>query len=141
MNTVNIDDENFIKTDTYKNFINNNPEFGYLRIRASAASQAVPISGVKITVSKILDNTKIIFFEGVTDTSGMIQQISLPAPKRNNDNLEAPLYTTYQINAINPIDNVSSVYSVNIYDDIVVLQNIVIVPDMGMMNRRNNYGY
>ena len=77
----------------------------------------------------------------MTDSSGMIREISLPAPKRNTDNLEAPQFTTYQINATNPSDNMNTVYSVNIYDDIIVVQNIVIVPDMNEMSRSDFYGY
>ena len=141
MNTVNIDDQNFISTETYQNFMRNNPEYGYLRIRAYAASQAVPISGLKVVVSKIIDNTKVIFFEGETDSSGMIREISLPAPRKNTDNLETPQFTTYRINATYSPDNMSSVYNVNIYDDIIVVQSIVVVPDMNLMNRSDYYGY
>ena len=141
MDIVSINDKDYVNTDSYKSFMKSNNGYGYLRIRASAASQAIPISGVKVIVSKMIDNKKVVFFEGETDTSGMIMQIELPAPKMGSDNLEAPIFTTYQINALYGNGNTNLVYSVNIYDGITVVQNIFIVPDMNMMNRSDIYGY
>lgn len=141
MNTVKIDDSDFIETDAYKDFMNENSGYGFLRIRAWAASQAVPIGGLRVTVSKVIDNIKVIFFDGVTDSSGIIRQISLPAPKTNSDNLEVPKFTTYQIIAEDSSDSMNSVYSVNIYDGVTVLQNIIAVPNTNMINRNDIYGY
>ena len=75
MNIVYFNDQNFINTETYKKFINDNKGIGFLNIRAYAASSAVPISSLNVTVSKILDNQKVIFFEGATDLSGIISDI------------------------------------------------------------------
>ena len=91
MNTYNFNDASFKNTSSYQNFISANPSEGYLKVRASAASQALPISGLKIVVSKIIDGNKVIFFEGTTDSSGVIEKITLPAPKLNTDNF---LYST-----------------------------------------------
>ena len=52
MDTYNINDSEFVNSDMYKNFINENPGRGYLKIRAYSASQAVPISGLQVVVSK-----------------------------------------------------------------------------------------
>ena len=72
MNTYYFNDSNFKELDIYKNFIKENSGNAYLDIRTSAASEAIPISGVKIIISKIIDNNKIIFYEGLTDSSGML---------------------------------------------------------------------
>ena len=77
MDIVSINDKDYVNTDSYKSFMKSNNGYGYLRIRASAASQAIPISGVKVIVSKMIDNKKVVFFEGETDTSGMIMQIEI----------------------------------------------------------------
>ena len=80
MNNYNIYDENYTNTDSYQKFLEENPGRGTLRIKASAASEAIPISGLKIVVSKEIDDDIIIFFEGYTDESGLIERISLHHP-------------------------------------------------------------
>ena len=130
MNTYKIDDENFKNTSLYQNFINANPSQGFLKIRAYAASQALPISNLKIVVSKIIESNKIIFFEGITNSSGVIERIVLPAPKLDQNNLDAPNSTTYDIEATYQDNNSADSYKVSIYENIYVIQTINIVPDL-----------
>lgn len=129
MNTYNINDENFKNTDVYRSFINDNPVNGYLKIRAYSASGAIPVRGLKITVSTEYEGNTIIFYDGFTDTSGVIEKITLPAPRLNSDNMDIPSRTTYDINATYPPNLVDLKYQVNIYEDVFVIQNINIVPD------------
>ena len=63
MNTYNFNDASFKNTSSYQNFISANPSEGYLKVRASAASQALPISGLKIVVSKIIDGILELIME------------------------------------------------------------------------------
>lgn len=115
----------FKKTNEYVEFIKKNPGVGNLKIRAYAASEALPVSGLNIVVSSIISNTRIIFYSGVTDASGMIPTIKLPAPSLI-DNLEIPNTITYDIEAF--MGNNKSNFSVNIYDGVCVVQNINFVP-------------
>ena len=133
MNTYNYNDENFKNTDIYKEFISTNSGNGYLKIRAYAASQALPIGNLKIVVSKIIDNNNIIFYEGKTNSSGIIEKITLPAPRQNNNDLTIPSSTVYDIKATYEIDKTTNTYRVNIYDNIYVVQTISIVPTMNVM--------
>ena len=48
MNTYNINDDSYANSQAYQEFLKDNPDEGYLKIRAFAASQAIPISGVNI---------------------------------------------------------------------------------------------
>jgi len=130
MNTYNFNDSLYKETESYKNFINDNPTTANLNIRTSAANSAIPISGVRIIVSKEIDNNKIIFFDGETDESGMINNIKLPTPRVVSDDLEAPNGTTYNIEAIYVEDNIDKNYKILMYPDICVVQNINIVPTM-----------
>ena len=132
MNIYNIKDEEFKNSNIYKEFIKSNPTEGYLKIRAYAAGQAIPISGLNITISKIIDNNKVIFFDGSTNESGIIERIILPAPKLLENNLDAPNSTEYNITATYYPDNIETNYTVKIYENIYVIQNINIVPDMKM---------
>ena len=115
----------FMKTNDYTDFIKENPGIGRLKIRAYAASEALPVSNLKIVVSSIISSTKVIFYEGFTDTSGMIPNISLPAPSLI-DNLEIPKTIKYDIEA--SMNNSVSNFSINMYDGICVVQNINFVP-------------
>ena len=88
INTFSIYNQSFINGEVYQQFLKDNPSNGYLRIRAFAANQAIPISNLNITVSKMIDNNNVIFFEGATNSSGLIERITLPVPKIDSNNLE-----------------------------------------------------
>lgn len=133
MNNVNITDSNFISTIVYKNFMIENTGRGILNIRASFANQALPITNLKVVVSKEIENYNVIFYEGVTNISGLIGKISLPTPPKENDDLIAPKTTTYKITAL--YNNREYTYVVNMYDGICAVQNINIVPS----NERKYY--
>ena len=133
MNNVNITDSNFISTIVYKKFMIENTGRGILNIRASFANQALPITNLKVVVSKKIENYNVIFYEGVTNISGLIEKISLPTPPKENDDLIAPKNTTYKITTL--YNNREYTYVVNMYDGICVVQNINIVPS----NERKYY--
>lgn len=133
MNNVNIKDSNFISTIVYKNFMIENTGRGILNIRASFANQALPITNLKVVVSKEIENYNVIFYEGVTNISGLIGKISLPTPPKENDDLIAPKTTTYKITAL--YNNREYTYVVNMYDGICAVQNINIIPS----NERKYY--
>ena len=133
MNNVNITYSNFISTIVYKKFMIENTGRGILNIRASFANQALPITNLKVVVSKEIENYNVIFYEGVTNISGLIEKISLPTPPKENDDLIAPKNTTYKITTL--YNNREYTYVVNMYDGICVVQNINIVPS----NERKYY--
>jgi len=124
----NINDKDYANSKTYQDFLRSNPALGYLRIRAYAASQAVPISGLEIVVTTKINNDDVIFFDGYTNDSGIIDNISLPAPRIKTNNLEAPKYLTYYVTAI--YGNIKQIYKINIYENISVVQNINITPEL-----------
>ncbi len=130
MNVYYANDNDFINTDIYRRFIDNNPAKGNLRIRAYAASEAVPIEDVNVIVSTLFENAKIIFYEGKTNKSGIIERISLPAPRLKNDNLVVPEKTEYEIEVLYKPDGIKSLYKVNLYEDVCVMQDINIVPEI-----------
>lgn len=128
MNTYSIFDESFLSSEIYQRFIRENPEKGGLRIRAYAASEAIPISGLKVVVSTIFENNKIIFFDGYTNESGVIEKITLQAPKNDENNLNAPNKRVYEIMATYDKDNVKQIFQINVYPGICIIQTINIVP-------------
>lgn len=128
MNTYNINDVGFKNSEVYKSFINDYPVNGYLKIRAYSASGAIPVRGLKIVVSTNYQDNKIIFYDGITDTSGVIEKITLPAPKLDAGNENVPNKKVYDISATYPPNLLNLNYQVNIYEDVFVIQNINVVP-------------
>ena len=128
MNTVLFDGKEFLESDDYSSFMAENSGLGRLKIRAYAASEALPVPGLRIVVSTQVGSFKVVFFDGVTDASGMIENLSLPAPKMDVNNLVAPKALLYQIEAIYPDPFMEKDFQVNIYDDVCVVQNINFVP-------------
>ena len=128
MNTYDLNDQSFVNSEEFQKFMKNNPARGFLRIRAFAASGAVPISGLQVVVSTIIDNNRFIFFEGATNESGIIDNISLPAPRLNTNNLDVPSKTVYDIEATYEANNFKQSYQVNMYEKVFVVQAINVGP-------------
>lgn len=127
-NSFLISDSEVLNSDYYKNFIRINSGKGNLKIHAYAASEALPVSGLKVVVSSVIENKKVIFYEGYTDASGMIETLSLPAPKLSFDNLSVPTTVSYEIDASFKGENLPIIFHVNMYDGVCVVQNINYVP-------------
>ena len=132
MNTYNVNNSDFVKSQLFQDYLKVNNSIGYLNIRAFKANEAIPVKGLNITITNTINNNTIIFFEGKTDDSGMINNIALPTPKLNNDNLLAPNKQTYNIISYYEPENLKQIYQANIYDGIYVVQNINIIPQMNM---------
>ena len=120
------DSEEFKNTSIYKNFDNLHTGKGILKIEASTASEAYPLSDVKITIYKNLDGNKVIFYEGITNGSGIIDWIILPTRKMNDEveDVSDILYTTYDLVAKDNKYNVEKKYDVSIFDNVKVIQPV-----------------
>lgn len=122
----NYDSEEFRNSSIYKNFININNGNGILKIEASTANGAYPLSGVLITISKRFGEDTVIFYSGVTNDSGIIESIVLPTRKPAKEVEEASdiVFTTYDLEAKDPKYNVQKMYDVSIFDEIKVIQPV-----------------
>ena len=120
------DSEEFKESAIYKNFISINNAKGLLKIEASTASGAYPLKDVDIVISKMIDGSKIIFFKGKTNDSGVIESIVLPTREVKNEVNDASdiLYTTYDLEAIDNEYGLSKNYNVSIFDNVKVIQPV-----------------
>ena len=120
------DSEEFKNSSIYKTFINNNSGKGVLKIEASTASEAYPLKGVEIIISKTLGDNKIIFFKGSTNDSGIIDGIILPTKEINKEinDVSDIVFTTYDLLASYPKYDLNKNYDVTIFDNIKVIQPI-----------------
>ena len=126
MNEIKFND--FKKLEEYKDFNKNNPEVGYLNIRAYAANSAIPISNLEVKVTRVINDQKVVFFDGKTDNSGLITNINLPTPPKNTNDEVIPLSSEYEVSAKYNDENL--VFIVVMYANISVLQNISVVPNL-----------
>ena len=118
-----VSDERLKSYKPYNDFLNENKGIGYLKIRAFTASEAVPIVNLNITVTKEIGEYDVIFFEGVIDSSGMINDIALPACDRSISNLEVPSCAVYNVSAKKDKFN-ENFYNVKVYNGIKTLTTI-----------------
>ena len=123
--------QEFEKTKEYQTFISQNPATGLLKVQVFTADQAIPISNAKVLITKILDNNQVLFFEGITDSSGIIDNIKLPAPggEYNMETFEIPKYTTYQLNVNNGNYQTDKQYEVAMFGGVKVLQYVKMIPN------------
>ena len=91
--------------ETYESFLADNPQIGELRIQASTGGRAVPIAGAEVTVSReFADGTKV-FATGITDGSGILDGIRLPAPDKSRSQSPEtgkPTFAAYNVTVSHP---------------------------------------
>ena len=120
--------DEFKSSSLYDKFVKDNSSFGFLKVRAYMAFGAIPASGVRVIVSKMIDGVKVVFFDGFTDSSGVIEKIMLPAPVLDSG-LDDTNLLKYDFFA--SYDDFKYYSIVNIFENIIVVQNINISSSMG----------
>lgn len=132
MNFVNLED--FKQTESYKNFIQENPSTGRLKVEVFTAYRAIPIPNTRILVTKDIDGQKVLFFSGLTDSSGMISNIELPSPAENKNFKPGDVaqYTMYDVTAIHEGYERIKKYDVAIFGNTGVIQYIKMIPEINM---------
>ena len=120
--------EQFEKTDEYKTFIEENPSTGVLKVQVFTADQAIPIANAEVFITKKIGDNDVLFFSGQSDSSGIVDNIILPAPKAeiNLDTFEVPKYTTYNLVVSSDEYKKIKQYNISMYGDVKVLQYVKI---------------
>lgn len=119
------DSEEFNSIEGCCDFMDSNDGYGYLKVQVSTSSGAYPLSGVDITIYKYIDGNNVIFFKGVTDESGIIDNIKLPTMPMKEVLKESDIaYTVYNLEAVYEKDKFDKIYDVSIFDNIKVIQPI-----------------
>lgn len=124
--------EEFKNTDLYQDFIRENPDLGYLKVQVFTAYGAIPIPNTSIIITKDIEEYKIVFFQGVTDSSGIISNIALPAPVTVTVSDEAPEYTLYDMTAISQEYEALKSYSIGMFGGINVIQYVKMTPKVNL---------
>lgn len=140
MNFVSYDD--FKKTDAYQKFINENPDIGHLKIEAFTAYGAVPVPDTQILITKNIGDQTVVFFQGSTNSSGIIENIDLPTPIANYNPTpnSLPQYTIYDLTAIQDGYDTIKNYSIGMFGGVKVIQYVKMTPSVDLKGAETN-GY
>ena len=122
--------EEFSKTDDYQGFVGVNPKQGSLKVMAFTAYQAIPIENAEIIITKEIGGNNVLFFRGYTDSSGIIDNITLPAPTSGYDDnsFQTSSTTSYRLTAMKDNYDCLKQYIINMIGDVKVLQYIKMTP-------------
>lgn len=131
--------EEFKNTDLFEDFIKENSDVGSLKVQVFTAYGAIPIKDTNIVVYKDIEEYRVIFFQGVTDISGIISDIKLPAPRMVASNEETPIYTIYNMTAINSLYESLKSYTIGMLGGVNVIQYVKMMPNVNL-ERANNDG-
>lgn len=107
---------------SYEQFLEENPAIGFLKVQASRAQKAIPISGMRIIVAQNFNGLRVLFFEGQTDADGIISSIDLPAPPQSEflTPESATHGAVYQVYAAHP-DFQPEYYEVEIFEGVTAI--------------------
>ena len=104
---------------------------GFLIVKASTASGAIPVEGVTVVVSGIDEGNSDLLFSLITNESGLTKRISLPAPPStlsSSPNPSATPYSRYNIDVYKDGYYPQHYTGVPIFSGITAVQNARIVP-------------
>lgn len=122
--------EEFQKTDAYPAFAKQNSDVGYLKVQAFMADQAIPIPDVEILITKEIGDDVVIFFRGYTDSSGIIDNITLPAPA-DTYNVSTETFSefeVYDLTAVKESFHTLKKYTIGMFGGLKALQYIKMIP-------------
>lgn len=117
---------------------------GYLVIRASTASSAIPLEGATVVVRGNQPNFSAVIVEMTTERNGLTPKISLSAPPRGNSTspgMENP-FATYNVDVTLDGYFPTSAQQIPIFDGITSVQpiNLIPLPQNGVPDRFDPYG-
>ena len=122
---------------TYEQFLSQNPGIGALRVQVFSGQQAIPIPNAEVVVTKDFSDGQQVFFDGVTDISGIVDNIELPAPSREISESPQPRgdgvrlllpYSQYNVMVTEARHRPQEYTNVPIFDGIKSIQPVRMTP-------------
>lgn len=68
-----------MRKDPEQWFLDAHPERGTLRVQVSTGRGLFPVEGARVEIYRNFGPERTVFYEGVTDASGIVEDIRLPA--------------------------------------------------------------
>ncbi len=139
MNQKLMSSEEFKKTPLYSSFLSENPSVGELKIQVFTAYKAIPIANADVLITKTIGDNQVVFFRGVTNSSGIIDHILLPAPMNASEtSLDVPKYTLYDLTVIHIDYETIKKYVVAMFGDTKVIQYVRMTPQIELKGVEQN---
>lgn len=115
-----------------EDFMRHNPESGFLRVQVFAANQSFPIPNATVVVRKRFPGKDKVFFTAQTDSNGIMNRITLPAPDRELADAPSAMqpYSTYDILVSHPRFTQVDIFDVAVFDSVETVQNVEMIPCM-----------
>jgi hypothetical protein len=116
-------------SDIYKQNLQNKMGTGFIRIEASSANNALPVSNALVIITQFIDGAERIVRIVETDADGRTELIELSAPLENGTEL-SPVSPSSSYNAIIFLDGYYEVQNKNIavFSGITSLQPVNLIP-------------
>ena len=89
----------------YELFLQAHPARGSLRVQVSAARGAFPVPGALVEVSRDFDGVRRVLYKGVTNSSGILEGMVLPAlpvDYSRQESTAADSGTAYRVSVYHP---------------------------------------
>ncbi len=115
------------------------PYLGTLKVQVFAADQSYPIGSALVTVTGSDDKKQ--YFKGYTDTSGIVDDISLPSVRDPSPDLptDLPSFIKYDITVEHPRFTTNNYLDVPVFAGIKSIQTVQLVPIGNGENEENTF--
>lgn len=114
----------------YKTFAQEYPDTGILKVNVFTAGGAIPLSNTNVLILKQIGNYNVLFFNGITNSMGIIDNIVLPTPRRVANNTDLPSYTFYELSAIHIGYQDIKQYRISMFGNTKVIQYVRLTPEV-----------
>lgn len=114
----------------YDDFLKENPDTGSLKVKVFTAGGAIPLANTNILILKQIGNYNVLFYNGITDSMGTLEDIVLPTPKSVSNNMDLPKYTFYEMSAIHVGYQDIKQYTIAMFGNTKVIQYVRMVPEV-----------
>lgn len=114
---------------------------GYLIVKVSTASGAIPVEGATVILQGKDENNQDIFISLLTNQDGLTTKVELPTPPRmlsSAPNLNSKPYSTYNLDVYKEGYYPQHYNGVPIFEGITAIQNARIIP-ISEFNMGNPY--
>lgn len=118
----------------YQQFLQQHPGKGKLKIQVYTARGALPVEGAEVKIARPLsDGSSRVVYQGVTDESGILDNISLPALPMlysQSPNTAADSGTEYLVSIYHPSFRAEDGKKVTIFDRVQTILPVLLYPQL-----------
>ncbi|MBQ7485259.1 MAG: hypothetical protein IJT78_01380 [Oscillospiraceae bacterium] len=117
--------------ESYRQFIEENPGRGTLRVQVSTARGTFPVPGAQVEVSRVFNSVRRILYSRMTDLSGIAGAMALPAQATGaslNELTAGTSGTVYQVSVYHAGYLPLRLSNVEIYNGIETILPVALEP-------------